>query len=805
MNIRTSLRLLAVAVMAVAGGARVLAQNDTGTTGETTTHYTDVSRLPGVEVSDNADIYTDGTRPGNPTVENPVPNSEQRKKMFFLYNISTGKVLYSGGQYGTTAVLNPVGHYLWLEKVPTESVSSKNGPIRIHCSLTTQNEAGNAYGYFRMDGNNFYMDHQVTQDHTGWNFQKVTSSEYNNENVYLIYSNMSDGSRRYIVANNKNTEGAAVGIGYYTRSGDQLTGLENGTSTSPIGKEGYWKVISLEEYATLFNTTAAEMSAPLNATFLILDPGFHVNNQYVAGWKGVPDDATNQFRFGTEEWYKTYLNRATNSYVNYDANIGVQNDYGKYYYAYTHTSDAQTLYQDIEVYRAGWYTVLVNGFSTLNYVSEGVNKNVATLFAQVGTNESTRSSQALNGISSSTVSELMAPPSGRSNWFQGVNIGKAFYDGQYSNQVMVHVSESDLKDGKATVRIGINIANTNSNTSAAKRYASPSTPTITPTTAFDSFELLYSNTGNLPDLILDEEDEGLDILKNTTDVYDNSTLHLNRSFTLGKWNTIVLPVSLNATQLKEAFGDDLQLAYLKNLTSSSMQFERVDLNNNGLVAYQPYIIKPSKDPGTTPSYTTPTLKSDNDAYKVTKTIAANHYLITRVSFDRTALSNADDNWKITWSGNGSSASESNNTVTAFGTVGKTYTTTTTDGKTTGAIITGRDNLAGDYYMSKGEMYRVPADKVYGLKAFRVWFENATTSQAKLTAYVDNDELEVHDNGTTTGIDGITFTQPNGVYSADDAEKQGVYTITGQRVRENASTVGLPSGLYVVAGKKVMVK
>lgn len=79
----------------------------------------------------------------------------------------------------------------------------------------------------------------------------------------------------------------------------------------------------------------------------------------------------------------------------------------------------------------------------------------------------------------------------------------------------------------------------------------------------------------------------------------NTTLHLKRAFSLNKWNTIVLPVSLTRGQMKNAFGDDVRLAYLWRVTDNTMRFLTVELASDDdtmLVANKPYIIYPTKAP-----------------------------------------------------------------------------------------------------------------------------------------------------------------------------------------------------------------
>ena len=113
----------------------------------------------------------------------------------------------------------------------------------------------------------------------------------------------------------------------------------------------------------------------------------------------------------------------------------------------------------------------------------------------------------------------------------------------------------------------------------------------------------------------------------------------------------------------------------------------------------------------------------------------------------------------------------------------------------------RDNLAGDYFMKDGTMYKVPATKQYGLKAFRCWFElsGTTDTTAPTTAPAKDVSLFIDDiKDGVTGIDDIT-TDPN---SSNAKNLSGVYNIYGQRLSDGSSLDNLPQGIYIVNGKKV---
>ena len=82
------------------------------------------------------------------------------------------------------------------------------------------------------------------------------------------------------------------------------------------------------------------------------------------------------------------------------------------------------------------------------------------------------------------------------------------------------------------------------------------------------------------------------------------------------------------------------------------------------------------------------------------------------------------------------------------------------------------------------------------KGFRGWLQSANGHASKVFEYEIEGVVE-QVNGNTTAIDGIEAAQQ---HSAN------IYNLNGQLVRQGAtSTEGLPSGLYIVGGKKLVVK
>lgn len=331
----------------------------------------------------------------------------------------------------------------------------------------------------------------------------------------------------------------------------------------------------------------------------------------------------------------------------------------------------------------------------------------------------------------------------------------------------------------------------------------------------DNFKLLYAGPRRNPELILDEESTDLRYLTMATDEYKNSVLHLNRKLNDNMWNSLILPVDLTWGQMKRTFGDAVKVAKLAALTENSVQFVTVEPKNDDdvmVTAFEPYIVFPPYTQVKSTAYTVDRFytsegednsewlgtnyeKSKDENNRLTKTIDADHYDITMVSLDRKRLTEHMDpkNWVSTktFSGSGTPGT----TMVCKGTLAKTYDN---DG-----IISGRDDLNGDFFMYKGNLIQVPRGEKedheryqYGLKAFRCWFELSSTSASSVSLMIDGVE------DSATSIDDIHGSSNSTSYKRGI---EGVFNMHGQMVRRDNSLEGLPKGMYVVNGKKVIIK
>ena len=611
--------------------------------------------------------------------------------------------------------------------------------------------------------------------------------------------------------------------GYLTAYSDNENKICNYASKATEGTPEYknqeWKVITKNEYYLLFNTAPANMKSVVDASFLLTCPDFRINDTDAAKWliggENSSNDVKSHVYFGDKQMYKTYNIIGNTQDKDWTGRTeDHQQKYGQYFYCYTKGLRGFNIYQDVKVHKAGWYLLRCNGFSTANS-SENIATNkkpLANLFITVlGADgkpiEKIYSAATLNGISQADAETL-------GNTYEGAGIGHAFFEGKYENQVQICLDKApngnDISDkNPVTLRIGFYVDPTDKSEADANEL-----------TAVDEFKLLYAGPRRNPELILDEESTDLRYLTEAKDEYKNSVLHLNRKLNDNMWNSLILPVDLTWGQMKRTFGDAVKVAKLKALTENSVQFVTVEPANDDSVmvkAFEPYIVYPPYTQVKSAPYTvdrfytsegndnsewlgTDYKPSSDENNRLTKTLKPDHYDITMVSLDREKLMQHVNttNWesKTQFSATGGGHGK----MVCKGTMAKTYDN--------GKIISGRDDLNGDYFMYKGKLIQVPSVKKddgkpysYGLKAFRCWFEltgntSAEGKPSQVSLLIDGVE------DSTTGIDDIHGSTDRTSYKRGI---EGVFNMNGQMVRRSCSLEGLPKGMYVVNGKKIIIR
>lgn len=252
-------------------------------------------------------------------------------------------------------------------------------------------------------------------------------------------------------------------------------------------------------------------------------------------------------------------------------------------------------------------------------------------------------------------------------------------------------------------------------------------------------------------LVLDE-DETLDDERNLT----KATMVFHRTFTKGKWNSLILPVDMTADQVTAAFGKDTKLAKFDKYDENWIYFspvEESDAYGNILKANIPYIIKPTRQPD-----------SVNRNYNVgsgkEKHIDGPVYTVTGIYYGgQPTEMKCKDTGSLTNTG-----------MTHYG-----------------SYVYGQEVPAKSYMLSKGAM--VHTSKVHNVKSYRSWLEETTPSENTLQLIVSDSD------NSTTGIKVIEEAPQNA---------NAVYNVNGMRMN-SSNTDNLPKGVYIINNKKVVIK
>lgn len=251
-------------------------------------------------------------------------------------------------------------------------------------------------------------------------------------------------------------------------------------------------------------------------------------------------------------------------------------------------------------------------------------------------------------------------------------------------------------------------------------------------------------------LVLDE-DKTLDDERSLT----KATMVFHRTFTTGKWNSLILPVDMNAEQVKAAFGAEAKIARFNRLEDKWIYFLPVepDADGNMLKANIPYIINPTKQP-------TAVNRTYNVGGENTKHINGFVYTVTGIAYDnQTATLQHED---------------------------KEFTT----GMTHYGSYENPTVVPADSYIlhRSGDMVHTAVEHP-SIKSYRTWLRETTPSGETLQMRVEQND------GPSTGIKVIEETANNA---------NAVYNMNGMRMN-SSNTNNLPKGVYIINNKKVVIK
>lgn len=430
--------------------------------------------------------------------------------------------------------------------------------------------------------------------------------------------------------------------------------------------------------------------------------------------------------------------------------------------------------------KEGWYRISCVGFTTTT-------KGIARLFAASGKGNNTTGSGATASTEKFAIANLhrIDAATRPATYVAASKLLDTPNVNTFDASVKVYVSPTnEAETPYETLSFGIQVGSAAEPTQDADADA---------WTCFDNFKIEYLGTPP-NDLILDEDQtDGGYIKAQAQD--DNNTLqksivYLHRTMNTDKWNSLVLPISLTVGQVKSIFGDQVHISKFVGAQADHPQriiFDPITANRNDpdAIAIEEgklYLVKPTADGGMPKDQAVKTFNKDGYDISVT-----DYYTIVGVTFKK--KSEIADN---AYSGRvmGDTGSEEYGTaqqVQFVGTYVKCFDTNQIPANS--YVLNGNNEggTAGLWY------YRTVTTKT---KGFRGWLQSANGQASKGIEYEINGVVD-QVNGDVTAIEGI---------EAEQQHDANIYNLNGQLVRQGAtSTEGLPSGLYIVGGKKLVVK
>lgn len=242
--------------------------------------------------------------------------------------------------------------------------------------------------------------------------------------------------------------------------------------------------------------------------------------------------------------------------------------------------------------------------------------------------------------------------------------------------------------------------------------------------------------------------------------------NIRRYFNVGKWESLILPCTLTGDQVKQTFGGDqeVKLSVYDRVEGTCVYFKTVDTDKEGIVAGKPYIIKVGK-------------KAD--------------------------IETKNDEYTFPW-GNNTTVKVKGPIYQVKGVVPPTFMG---EGVTKEEKISGGYKVlfhgfyydpgaapANAYVVNNGDMYHLSSD--WNNFVGTSWYVTITDAQGHAKAL----SFSFDGDSSTTAIENVAGQEDAAV------QTEGyVYNLSGQRVGTRNDMSNLSSGIYVVAGKKFVVK
>lgn len=229
---------------------------------------TGINDLTGVDPSSS--MFTTTERP-----------EDDYSKIFYFYNPATNQFMNIGGYWGTHATCSSTPFAAWFEKGTTDT------NFYINCKVDGSG-AGHHLGGAPLG---LFWDRSIGGNGDGqlpFTFERAEGYSDSNK-VYRIKTD----SRGYITIFPDNENASVDFASAYA-------------TTNQNYKKQVWKILSKEEYYNLFLTNPANMSAPIDATFLLTAPDFRANNTEISKWTVNNESVKDKIFYGDNYMYSTY-------------------------------------------------------------------------------------------------------------------------------------------------------------------------------------------------------------------------------------------------------------------------------------------------------------------------------------------------------------------------------------------------------------------------------------------------------------------------------------------------------------------
>ena len=731
-----------------------------------------------------------------------IVSTSDAPKITYLYATTPKKFVTVGGRYGAQPILAEVGMNFYVEKVDGDDA---DGRYYIHSWVdnpTTSHENGSA-DYLgvkptMVDDERIYSEPKDEAKKSIYLFVdrgKQNAEDYKDGDGNLINSSP-DRVKWYIEPVSGTTNGYKIyskwkdNQGYdddverkYYLSYYQGPTTENPQKkflvvTTEESKAETFFFIQIDDYRKVINSQTKKY---INVSGLVQDARFERNN------KGINGELRGEYSAESKNVWQFRYNRNEDTYVFPDLQDNVQElAYMTAWVGPKGDYNSQTgnyLIQKITGLKPGLYRVNCQGFY-FNPDNQNDKNNTSFVFASQDytdinnqTTLKTIESADWNLMQKMTFNGASVTEDGFKNSAikYCVNAGKIFAESnpyedkdvdsrKYDNSVAVLV-KADEGSTTGTLYIG-----------AGKRaneggYA-----------YFDNFQLFYMGDKQWYLDATNTSTSEFTTTKNDGDTYYTPSginrnsgakpytfpviYNIRRFFNVGKWESLILPCTLTGDQVKQTFGgnQEVKLSVYDRVEGTCVYFKTVDTDKEGIVAGKLYIIKVGKEAD---------IKTKNDEYT------------------------------FPW-GNNTTVKVKGPIYQVKGVVPPTFTD---------AVVTTQEEISGGYkvqfhgyYYDPGEApanaYVVNNGDMYHLSL--PWNGFVGTSW-----YVTITDAEGHAKALSFSFDGDSSTTAiENVAGQEDAAVQTegyVYNLSGQRVGTRNDMGNLSSGIYVVAGKKFVVK